>query len=427
MKTKKLGLLTGIAFTLSLTAACSSGTASTGTTSTPSATTTTTSAETGSGTETVVTTVSTNSSGAIDTSDLFSDRDLEQTADLTDAVYYTISDDTDYTITEEGVYVFSGSASEVTIIVDTDSESKVQIVLDGVTITNSDSPAIYVKSADKVFVTTSSDSSLSVTGTFVQDTENDLDAVIYSCDDLVLNGTATLTISSTDTAVKSKDDLKITGGTYNVTATTVAFKAHDSIRIADGTFNITAGTDGFHAEYDDDDSVGYIYIAGGTFNITAGDDAIHATTVAQIDGGTLDITAAEGIEATYVQINGGDITISSSDDGINASQKSNSYNVVLEITGGTLTITMGSGDTDALDSNGNLIISGGTITITTSGSSLDYDGTGSFTGGTLIVNGTEITDLSQVANQMGGGMMQGRGGMQSGTMEGGTMQGGRQH
>ena len=42
------------------------------------------------------------------------------------------------------------------------------------------------------------------------------------------------------------------------------------------------------------------------------DDAIHATTLLQIDGGTFEITAAEGLEATYIMINGGDIRISAS-------------------------------------------------------------------------------------------------------------------
>ena len=79
---------------------------------------------------------------------------------------------------------------------------------------------------------------------------------------------------------------------------------------------------------------------------------------------------------------------------------------------------MGSGDTDAVDSNGNLIINGGTLDITAQ-SPFDYDGSGQLNGGTLIVNGTETTSL---ANQMGGG---GMGGGRMGGHGGGHM-GGRQ-
>ena len=70
-----------------------------------------------------------------------------------------------------------------------------------------------------------------------------------------------------------------------------------------------------------------------------------------------------------------------------------------------MTIVMGSGDTDAVDSNGNLVINGGTLDITAQ-SPFDYDGTCQKTGGTLIINGTETDNVS---NQMMGGRG-GRGG-----------------
>jgi hypothetical protein len=95
-------------------------------------------------------------------------------------------------------------------------DAKVQLVLDGVSITNTDSPAIYVVSADKCFVTTTdSVSTLTVTGTFAADGDTNIDAVIFSKDDLVLNGTGTLNISSTGNGITSKDDLTVTGGTYS--------------------------------------------------------------------------------------------------------------------------------------------------------------------------------------------------------------------
>lgn len=295
---------------------------------------------------------------------------------------------------------------------------KVQLVLDGVSIVNTDMPCIYVESADKVFVTTTADSSLTVNSNFIGDQENS-DAAIFSCEDLVLNGTAILTIQSSDVGVDTKDDLKITGGTYVITAGTKAFEANDSIRIADGSFTLAAGTDGLHTENNDDNSKGYVYIANGTFDIQAGDDGIHGNSVVQIDGGTFAINAVEGIEGTYVQINGGKLHISASDDGINAGRKSNSYAVTIEITDGELNITMGQGDTDAIDSNGNLIISGGIVNITAN-SAFDYDGTGTYTGGTLIVNGQEVTQLTQ--SMMGG---RGQGGNMGGMKPGGNTGGGQ--
>lgn len=368
------------------------------------------------------------SSTLIDTSSLFTERDLEQEADLTDATYLTLTSGEDITITSEGVYVISGSATNSSIIVNADDSEKVQIVLDGVTISNADAPAIYVKSADKVFVTTTdSENTLKVTGTFSADGTTNTDAVIFSRDDLVCNGVGTLNISSTGNGISCKDDLKITGGTYNITAASDAIEANDSIRIYDGTFTIDAGKDGLHSENSDDTSVGYIYIKGGEFDIDAESDAMQATTMLIIDGGAIDITASEGLEATYVQINDGTINISASDDGINAASKSTSVDVVIEVNGGNITVKMGSGDTDAFDANGSIYINGGTIDITAS-SAFDFDREAELNGGTVTVNGEEITEIT--ASMMGGGMggrgmkggFSGNGGF--GTQSGTRMQGG---
>ena len=241
----------------------------------------------------------------------FTDRDLEQTVDLSEATYYTVTNGQDITISSAGVYVLSGEASNMTVYVEAGKDDKVQLVLDGVSVTNESFPVIYIKSADKVFITTNADNTLSVTGTFVSDGNTNTDGVIFSKSDLTLNGTATLTVSSTDNGIVGKDDLKITGGTYVINAASKAIEANDSIRIADGVLYLTAGTDGLHAENDEDASKGYIYIGGGSLTITAGDDAIHATTVVQTDGGIIAITAAEGIEATYIQFNAGAISIQS--------------------------------------------------------------------------------------------------------------------
>ncbi len=344
-----------------------------------------------------------------DATELFTDRDLAQTVDTSSAtVIQAVSNKTE-TITSEGVYIIKGSASEFTVRVEADKQAKVQLVLDGLEVSNSNFPVIYVVSADKCFVTTTGTSnSLSVTGSFTSDGSTNTDAVIFSKDDLVLNGTGTLNINSAaGNGISGKDDLKITGGTYNITSAKDSIEANDSILIYDGSFNITSSKDGFHSENDDDDSLGWIYIRTGSFNISAASDSIQATTLAQIDGGRLSLTSSEGIEATKVLINNGTINITSSDDGINAAQKSGSYGTpTVEINGGDITIVMGQGDTDAVDANGDIIVNGGTINITAQMSSFDYDGTAQYNGGTIIINGTQVDSIPQ-------SMMGGRGGMGS--------------
>mgnify|MGYP002625763763 CR=1 FL=1 len=337
----------------------------------------------------------------LDSSAMFTERDLLQAADLSEATYITVSDAADITICSEGVYVLSGSAEDVTVIVDA-ADAKVQIVLDGVSITNEGEAVIYVKDADKVFVTTSdTQNTFVVTGTFASDGDTNIDAAIFSLSDLTLNGIGTLNITSSANGVTSKDDLKVTGGTYNITAANHGLEGKDSVRIAGGEIVINAKKDGIHSGNTEDSAKGYVYISGGNISINAKSDGVQSVTVLQIDGGSLDISASEGLESTYVIINDGNITICASDDGINASSKSKAYSPKIEINGGTLNIDMGQGDTDALDANGDLVITGGYITITAQ-FAFDFDGSVTFSGGTVIVNGEEVTTITN-SMQMGGG------------------------
>lgn len=353
---------------------------------------------------TTVYTSATSSDTETDLTDLFSKRDLNQTPDLTDADIIEVVDGKSYTISSEGIYIIRGTATNCTIRVEADKEAKVQLVLDGVSITNDNFPAIYVVSADKCFVTTTdSENTLTVTGKYTSEGSTNTDAVIFSKDDLVLNGTGILNINSYyGNGISGKDDIKVTGGTYNIKSAEDGIEANDSIAIYDGIFNITTNKDGLHSENDEDDTVGWIYIKDGSFNINVKSDGIQATTFLVVDGGDLVINAAEGIEATYIQINGGNLDITASDDGMNASYKSKSYTVpVIEFNGGTTVIEVGQGDTDAVDSNGNIYVNGGTISVTSTVSSFDYDGTAEYNGGTIIINGTQVDSIPQ--SMMGGG------------------------
>lgn len=342
-----------------------------------------------------------------DTSKMCTKRDMRQTADTSEAETLQLYSGQDVTISEEGVYVLSGSVTNTTVIVDADSEAKVQLVLNGVSITNQDAPGVYVKSADKVFVTTTaSNNRMEVSGTYLPDGDTNLDAVIFSKDDLVLNGTGSLHIVSMQgNGVTSKDDLKVTGGSITVTAPADGLEANDSIRICGGDITVNSGKDALHSENDEDDSVGYIYIADGTLNISAGDDGVRATSVTQIDGGTINVQqSVEGIEGTYVQINNGTINVYATDDGINATRKSTAYNVVIEVNGGNISVEVQGNDVDGFDSNGDIYINGGTIAVTcpTQGMSgaFDADGAAVLNGGAVTVNGSVVTELT---GGMGGG------------------------
>ena len=365
-------------------------------------------------------------------SELFSDRDLSGEYDIEGAVKVALnktgiecSDEgvevsgSNATITKAGTYILSGTLDNGSIIVDADKEDKVQLVLSGVTINSDTFAAIYVRQADKVFVTLDegTENILSNSGAFSQIDDNEVDAVIFSKDDITVNGKGTLKINcAAGNGISGKDEVTITGGVIEIEAAKHAIRAKDILAIADGSFKLVSDNDGLHAENGDDDSLGNIYITGGDFNIQVADDAIHANSLLQIDGGTFDITAAEGLEGTYIKVNDGTILINASDDGVNAAYKSSAYTPTFEMNGGTLTINMGAGDTDAVDSNADLIINGGTIDITGQ-SAFDYDGTAQHNGGTIIVNGQTVDSIT--GQMMGGGMGRGMGRGKNGRMTGG--------
>jgi hypothetical protein len=150
--------------------------------------------------------------------------------------------------------------------------------------------------------------------------ESNIDAAVFSKEDITFNGEGTLIVSSEKGhGIVSKDDLVFTGGKYEVTAAQHAVTGKDSVRFLGGTFSFNAGEDGVHSENDEDTSLGYVYIAGGKFEIDCKDDGIHAgANVIVCDGKILIENSYEGIEGRTIDVIGGEIELTADDDGFNA-------------------------------------------------------------------------------------------------------------
>ena len=248
-----------------------------------------------------------------------------------------------YEITKGGTYKFTGSLKDGSIISNTSDE--VTIILNLVEINNNQGACISILGNGATTIELVGENKLTDGNTY---SNEDIDAVIYSNADLTIKGEGSLEINANyKDAISSKTSLVIDSGTYR---------------------------------------------------ISANNKAIRSIKTLTINGGTFDIRAEEGIESTYIKIDNGTISISASDDGINASVKSDFMTPTLEINGGTITINMNQGDTDALDSNGYLYINGGELTINAQ-SPFDWDIDAKLNGGTVIVNGETITEL---INQFGG-------------------------
>lgn len=204
------------------------------------------------------------------------------------------------TITEEGTYLFSGALEDGYIIVDAPDTAKVHLVLNGVSINSGTSAPIYVSQAEKVFLTLAegTENTLSNGGTFESQVDESIDSVIFSKQDLTLNGAGSLTVASpAGHGIRSNDDLVITGGSYTISCADHGLKANDSIRITGSTtLNIRSGKDGIHSEHDSDVSLGFVYISGGGFDIEADGDGISASGMLQIEDGTFNLVTGGGSE-----------------------------------------------------------------------------------------------------------------------------------
>ena len=179
-------------------------------------------------------------------------------------------------------------------------------------------------------------------------------------------------------------------------------KSQNDIIVTGGTIVVAASDDALHANYGEtlgtgEKGTGNITIEGGVVQVASGDDGLHSDNTLTISGGLVRVTGAtEGLESNYIVISGGSTYIYGTDDGVNASKKSFS-SCSFTMSGGYLDVAVKSGDTDGIDSNGNVTISGGILVTRGSpenasnmSTGLDVDGTCTMTGGTLIAfNGLE--------------------------------------
>ncbi len=304
-------------------------------------------------------------------------------------------------IVKGGAYSFSGKLDSGKITVDAGDED-VTVILNGAEITSSDSAAINVFKAGTVTVEAAdgTENTLSDAVEYVyEDSYSDKEkeepsACVFSKTDLIITGGGNLTVKgNAGNGIRSNDYLTVENTVLTVESENTALSGNDGVTVNVVTLSADAKGDGIHSD-------GNVEINSGKLTIRSDDDGLHADNSVTVNGGEINITAHEGIEGTLVTINNGTITLSASDDGINAAQKVDGVTPAVEINGGEITITMGAGDTDAIDSNGDIIINGGKTGITAQ-SGFDYDGKAELNGGEVYLNGEKI---SEITNQFGGGM-----------------------
>ncbi|CDX01141.1 hypothetical protein SDC9_09904 [bioreactor metagenome] len=351
----------------------------------------------------------------------FSARDLDVGFDEGTATQITLSDSgievagsgaeaegETVNITQEGTYVLSGSLPDGQIIVDAPDTDKIQLVLRGVSIHNEDHAALYIKEADKVFITLATDSqnTLSDGTEYVQRDEVNVDGAIYSKADLTINGGGSLNvIGNYKHGIVAKDDLVITGGKLSVTAQGQGLHGKDCVKIKDGIFALKTQGDAVQSDNTEDETRGFVYIAGGTFAIETQGDAFQAETLLQTDGGTFKIMTGGGSENASTDSQGNERGSwgmwggpPGNPENVNgAPPETATETATVEDTpsakgfkaGREMILNEGSFDVDssddALHSNGKLVITGGTYAVSSGDDGLHADGDLTITGGILLV------------------------------------------
>lgn len=356
--------------------------------------------------------------------DMFTDRDsraewsggvevlLEGDRAVCDAATVTISGTT-VTIQGDGTYILRGTLEEGQIIVEAGESDKPQLVLDGASVTCTTGAALWIREADKVFVTLAQGSENVLTGSGFPEEDN-VDGAVFSSQDLVFNGSGSLQVTSAQGhGIVCKDDLKITGGVYRVESASHGLDANDSVRIRAGELTVDAGKDGIHAEHSEDAALGFVYISGGTLDIEAEGDGISASAHLQLLGGTVDILAGGGHENGESHSSGGwgdfmgggggggmrppdrrTVVEETAEETASSSMKGLKAGTQLQVAGGSLTIDAAD---DGIHSNGAVEICGGQIQIATGDDGIHGETELTVTAGTIQITesyeGLEALDI----------------------------------
>ncbi len=322
-------------------------------------------------------------------------------------------------ITSAGNFRISGTLNDGQILVNSEEDGIVRLILDDADITSSTSAPIYIKNAEKVLVYLEENTTNSLIDgssyTYDDAEEEEPNATLFSKENLTLAGEGTLEINANfNDAINTKDGLIISGGTYKLTAVDDGIRGKDYTIVKSGTIEIDANGDGIKSDNENDDTKGYIEIINGTFDISAKGDGISAETDLIINYADMTIqtsaytssSSTKGLKSGVNQIiDDGDITITSSDDAIHSDG-------TITINGGTFSISAGD---DGIHADYDLVINDGTIDIIKSYEGIEsYEGNMAFNEGTIHIKSSDDgINLAAGGDNMGGGGHSGWGGTSS--------------
>lgn len=323
------------------------------------------------------------------------------------------------TISQGGDFEVTGTLENGQIVIDTEDKAKLR--LSGMSLTNPKGAAIYVKNADKAYITLTENTEnvLADSDSYMGGDENEK-ACITSRDSLEIKGNGSLTVNGNyNHGIDCSDSIDIGNGLISITAKNDGIHANDTLAVSGGTVDITAEGDGMQSDE-------IVDISGGTINITTTGD-IPVSSTANRDFGSMkgniapqmtdeerqtmheemqkqleaaaeqesseDITS-KGIKAGWMlDISGGDITVNSTDHAVHSASD-------LNISGGKLTLA--SESKKGISAHGDIVIDNGEINITKSTEGIETKQIMTINGGNINIASSD-DGLNAGGNGMGFG------------------------
>ncbi len=281
-------------------------------------------------------------------------------------------------------YLVSGSASDGSLKIY--SSYRIDLILKGLTLTNTTGPAINIQSSKKISVTLAAGTTNTLgDGTTYATSTEDQKGTFFSEGQLIFSGTGSLNVSSiAKHGICSDDYIQVDGGNITVTAAGKdGIHCKDAFKVNSGTLNVTATSDGIDCED------GLINITGGditTINSSADVKSISCDSTMSISGGTLNLTVngnqSKGLKAKQrMTLSGGAITINTSGAAVLVAEGSGSEpsyctaikcDSAINMSGSSVTIISSGLAGKGISGDENVNITAGTISITTTGSGTTY-------------------------------------------------------
>lgn len=295
-------------------------------------------------------------------------------------------------LTKDITYKLSGSTSEGMLKIY--SAHSFHLLLNGISITNSNGPAInnqcqkaaYVELADGT-ENILTDGLTYVAAPLVNGIPEDQGAAFFSEGQLIFSGNGKLAINgkgSLQHGLSSDDYIQVNSGTITIaSAVKDGINGNDGFIMSGGTLSVTSGGDGIDA------GLGYVNISGGSITLINGSanvNGISCDSTMTISGGSISAfvmgNQSKGLKSTQAMtLNGGNVQVNALggvvkvplglgvDPSYCAAIKSDAS---VTVNGATITITHGGVAGKGISTGTDFTMTSGNLTITTTGAGAIY-------------------------------------------------------